>query len=48
MQRLSKAQRKAQAKALDAKWCKVYCTDSVRQVQAKPLRKYGTIYQVKR
>jgi hypothetical protein len=48
MVRLSKSQRKAIAKALDDKWKGTVSTDSVRQVQLKPLRKHGTIYQVKR
>lgn len=48
MQKLSKAQRKAIARALDAKWSGTKSTDSVRQVQLKPLRKHGTIYLVRR
>lgn len=48
MMKLSKAERLAQARLLTAKWKGTIATDSVRQVQMKPLRKYGTIYQVKR
>lgn len=48
MQRTSKAQRKAQAIALSAKWKGSRITDSVVRVQDTPRHKHGVITLVKR
>lgn len=48
MLRLSKAQRKAQAIALSAKWKGNTVKDSVARVQNTPRHKHGVITLVKR
>ena len=48
MVRLSKAQRKAQAKALAAKWSGSKCRDSLAQVQGNAKLRRGVIIRVSR
>ena len=48
MQRLSKAQRKAQSIALANKWKGSNATDSLSKVACNTIRKNGVIMQVKR